>query len=262
MKTAYLLIFCSLQAIPCLGFVDDFNNNYLDPGFWEIMNTDDSAKSEIEEIDGKLNFLFTDLNPDEYGFAGIQSLNNVSNIHDFTISFEVEHTLQNQGFSYLPGLGLAIVPANGSGLLILELMGTDKFRLYLDDGKNGGEYFAVDTGMSGGGTSYFYLNYDSVDQLFHWTVREQDAELFSDTVGISTTPGSLGVIDLSMGIGDEFSIILHSHSQGINSTAGDLTIDNFSLSIVPENKSTPLFMGILFLCFTLFRGKTRTSRWW
>jgi hypothetical protein len=258
MKRTIATFSCIILSIcSALGVSDDFNDGVIDGNLWSFWNIPDPAKNQILEESGKINFVFTNLGSFEEGFAGLRYQGTLNNESDFNLSIQIDHNISE---IQQPNLGIALEPVAGGGLLFFDLFADGNFRIYLDDRNI--VSLVESPGVSGGFISTLNLFYDSDQEIIYYSADEDGIEIFTGSVGIGSISGNLGVVDWSMAPSDSFYVTLFASTFGDNSVSGDLTMDNFSLVVVPEPKHSIIFVGMGAMSFIYFRRRARTSRWW
>ncbi len=237
---------------------DSFDDGVVDPALWEEWNPLASAKSALVEQDGRLNFVFTGLEMFEEGFiaARYRGLLPAGPGDAFTLGFDLNHGIVGSG---LPNLGILLEPAVGGGVIFFDLLSGGTLRVFADD--SDGAVIEEALGVLADKSAAFSVRWSGETGLLEFTVRQGASVVAEETLGLMGGPGSLGTV-LWTGLDAGLRASLVSDSLGVNTVPGDLSIDNFTLTTVPEPGLAGLGTGLAVLAAVVRRSRRYEAFAW
>lgn len=244
MKLVLILIISCLE-VSLQAAVEYFDAGSIDTTKWTYENFSPPGKASLSLEGNKLNFLYAGLTEEPSGEEGYQRLRlkqQVSSTQDFRVSVDVE--LQALG-DFLTMVGLGVSASNGQGLFLYDLTYYSGIRSYIDD-RAGANYSYLEEAENvyPGGTVTLRLDYLSSPGIFQYSMWGDDQELSAGSVGIAQNAGSMGLINWNLSQEDGFLIDIYGGTFGVDVTSGQMTMDNFVLSQVPEPQVGGLLIAI------------------
>lgn len=250
MKTAIALLTLLTAPLMAQTFQDDFNDSQINSEAWSVFK---NGSYDVIESNGYISFTNTLPVSDVGDSAGLFLIGGIE-ANDFHLSLDLKNTVASGEIE----IALKLEPQGFDGMIIVGLNSYQSFawQVYLDnDTWVGGETYIDSSAIS------IDLQFDAIDKLFAINVTADGNAVETGTFGIGTTEGSLGSVDLGLETGYRFTTDVYSFAYMIDEEfgLGEVTLDNFSLVVIPETNST-LIIGLVLFSTAIRRRYTSNKQ--